>query len=443
MTDSITSDNYLKVIINGLLVCKSELHIGGGVKSSDDNTEEKTLQVQYFVKGINNKAYIPGSTIKGLLAAVGEGQFSQLDSDLFGNTDYSSQLICYDAFTDAKSGKHSRTRIDPITNSAKHHHLFTYECIPKGSIFKVSLQLKNITKKDLDTFINLLLQWQKQREFAIGKNKSIGSGLLEWQFSEPQTQSIQVLTHSKLNQWLNSEKKLTELFTAYSINYTTRKTVKEKYSSYAFTITQDNCPLLINDPELVSEQEKEPDFEYIRDTEDKPYIPGSTLKGALRAQMRKILRTFLYESKEDVDTLLEPVLGHTNQSSLINFTDAGVSEKSQDSQHQQYFNIIDRFSGATNNLYLANAIIKGEYNGQLILHKDIENYPWIKELLFLACKDFEYGDLVLGWGKAKGYGRCTMTMTLPEQFYTISELTELKRKINSLTEHLKMEKAHA
>lgn len=421
--------DYLKVVIKGKLICQSELHIGGGevlnndIIKRDQTKKNKTKQTQCCVKGIDDKAYIPGSTLKGLLKSIGESFFSQ-DVLFFGDKNGASRLTCYDAFTQAKIIERSRTSIDPVTNTARNHMLYTYETIPKGSEFSVKIQLNNVSKDELTIFLNLLSCWNGIRDFAIGKNKSTGSGLLDWQFEE--NNAVQVLTIENFKKWLLSNEVGRPSVETIKYNSEQLFSIQENYESYSFIITQDNCPLLINDSEKVTNEEKDPNFEYIRDENNNPFIPGSTLKGALRSHMRKILFT-LYDDKELVEKAIESIFGCTNQSGLINLTNAWVSLGSQHVAHIQFFNIIDRFSGATNNLYHANAIVNGYYEGKIILNKKINEQLWAKELLLLTCKDFEFGDLVLGWGKARGYGRCLMEMSRPDDFYYTCELSHLKK----------------
>jgi len=445
---------YPKVKISYHLLGESDLHIsGGGIEQRDvpkravNSLKDEKMQVQCFVKGTENRAYIPASTIKGLLASLCSSP--KLHEQFFGHSQQMGLLTTYDAYSQVQFLNEtdfirSRVNIDPIRNAAQEHMLYNFNIVPKGTRFSAQILLKNIDRQSLLDFLQLLQQWSGQTDQAIGSNKSTGYGRLKVEGIK-----VAILTHDMLNNWLKSKEDLSQ---AFEIDHNILSEIQEKsltsiFQAYEFSINL-LSPLLINDPSQVSEQEKQPNFEYIRDKKGRPIIPGSTLKGALKSQMRKILMTLLNSHgleinacKEISDAALNDIFGHGKHRSLIRLNDALLPDDISYQLHLQQFSIIDRFSGGNNNLYKANAVGNAMFKGQLLLDKQLDDPDrlWAKQLLLLACKDFEQGDLLLGWGKAKGYGQCELNF---EQA-SFDLLYGHKHELNALKTFIEGELCHA
>ena len=115
---------------------------------------------------------------------------------------------------------------------------------------------------------------------------------------------------------------------------------------------------MINDPARVKEGIKEPDLEFYRNKNNQLIIPVSSLTGVLRSQCRKILLTLIMANsaktaEEDhrqennkANELIAELFGSTAQQSKIWLTDA-VAEETQNYDHIQNFNAVDRFTGGT------------------------------------------------------------------------------------------------
>ncbi|MGH8498417.1 MAG: RAMP superfamily CRISPR-associated protein, partial [Methylococcales bacterium] len=153
-----------------------------------------------------------------------------------------------------------------------------------------------------------------------------------------------------------------------------------------------------------------PDEMYMRHRQG-ACIPGSTLKGWVRGQCRKILLT-LQDVKDDktVDGMLNEIFGDTDRDpQRVRFDDALSDVDEEKELHAQTFNAVDRFTGGVKPgaLFNVEAIWPKAFRGTI--HYRAERLEdWMKILLLYVLRDAEEGDLVLGWGKSKGYGRLTL-----------------------------------
>jgi len=173
---------------------------------------------------------------------------------------------------------------------------------------------------------------------------------------------------------------------------------------------------LINDPVAVKKSAESPEnshkHSYLKRTQNgsaKAVIPGATLKGWFRAQARRILMTLTQgEHQALVDKRIGELFGSPETGgSLVRFEDAVIAVSDDRDSHTQMFNAVDRFTGGVKAtaLYSAKALwvdkpIQGSFQYKASLPED-----WMKLLLMFVWSDAKEGDLVLGWGKSKGFGR--------------------------------------
>ncbi len=452
--------HYKRIIISGSLITKSNFHIGTG---KQETGKEQTLFNQLCLDN-NGKPYIPASSLRGYLRSI----FSQLervnenkifgiarqasDKDHAGN---SGSIRIYDCRWDSdgyNSQFISQASIDPVTGTAKHHHLATHAIIPPNSRFKVDIELDDASEEDLNDILKALQTLSKENKGKLGQGKSTGQGECHWELEK---QCIKVLTEEKLKQWLTQ--KTTQ---EKSKRYKKKATVKEekRLETYFETLevkTLDSfsprfaiidihlsakSPLLINDTQAVQHRIEEnkntqntvPDLIYTK-RNNQVIIPGSTLKGWARARSRRILLTMLMANKDAeqaekiADDLNGQLFGSTHKQGCINFEDAKVKIENED-VHQQTFNAIDRFNGGTKEgaLYNVEAIWPDkQFTGSVYTVHKLQN--WMKLLLLYTLKDSMEGDLVLGWGKSKGYGRLTLSLAEHknwESLYRALNITE-------------------
>lgn len=198
-------DNQLvkKIIISGDIILKTGLHIGGTNSSLNIGGPDK-----FVVRNpIDNKPYIPGSSIKGKMRSLLElmegtieksnnGYGPTKDSNtkagrLFGtvgDTQQPSRLIVRDAelksemdlfkntdlpYTESKT----EVAIDRITAKANPR---TFERVPAGAVFKLELILNIFNTDDEKNLVNSIQQSIKLlQDDYLGGHGSRGYGQIE------------------------------------------------------------------------------------------------------------------------------------------------------------------------------------------------------------------------------------------------------------------------
>lgn len=434
---------YKRVLLKGLLITRSNLHIGTGNEST---IETKEGQQSYNEICLNHegKPYIPASTMRGYLRKTILNNSNKSTADkIFGTAKESTenspinnaktskdkivQLRVYDAYSHIKYQPHlqTRTSIDPLTATAKTHHLSTHATVPEETSFALEIEIDNIDDQELEILLKALNTLGETGK--IGKGKSTGQGELSW------TQlNLKILTESSFKHWINEKpNKKTNIVKQLKEHFYDHKEMQPKeinlnlnaFSNDLSKITfklDVKSPLLINDPEATEKANKE------REEKDKidhifmqkngnAIIQGSTIKGWVRARCEKILLTLINKqesnqaSKIDHKVLSNQLFGSTNQQGIIEFNAAKVKIQEHE-KHHQTFNAIDRFSGGVKAHALYNAeAIWPEAPFVFSINYQQENLKnWMKLLLLFVIRDAMEGDLVLGWGKSKGFGRLTL-----------------------------------
>lgn len=419
---------YRRVIIKGTLTTTTALHIGTG--ELGENPENK-VSYNTIVLDAQHNPYIPGSSLRGLLASqlIESEQKKHWFGDARQRSDAETQgkmgaLRIYDAVSSsANTHFMSRTSIEPTTQAAKHHHLATHHLVDAGTTFTLEIGFDTwsasapIKTQDIESLLGLL---ERLNGAQMGTGKSVGQGILTWKLDTVSGLSTDAYQHWLGHNWvvsnaiqpLNSAFKLIQGLSPSACE----ALLAEVWTTQAFTL-RPLSPILINnpfDPELKSEEQGAPKQVFLKQGHT-AIIPASTLKGWFRAHCRRILLTLLQhhtqvndEVCEYVDRqLLDALWGGTDTGEgHIRFYDATVNFMDQD-QHLQTFNAVDRFTGGVKEgaLYTAKALwIETPFKASLHF-RETKLEGWMKLLLLFVWRDAAEGDLVLGWGKSKGYGK--------------------------------------
>lgn len=430
---------YYRVRLTGSLRTLSELHIGSGELIKKDappsSTEERKSEVSTVLVDADGKPYIPASTLRGFLRS----QLSKEQAEvLFGYANQSeegmgmsglvriydarwqSYSAAYDAENQVEPPTITRTSIDPVTQTAKQHSLYSQEFVPIHTCFTVELEidqrltalrtdhacadLEELDETLIQALLNALAGFNKD---SLGQGKSVGLGRLEWKLD-----TLAAITLAQLKTWAQAKNKLA-LETCYQsiqAQFNTQVPLATDWQLVPFQL-QATAPLLINNPddtEAKNEEVGAPKQIFLKrlGVTNQAVIPASTLKGWCRAQCRRILLTLTQNKQVDtVDSLLQQLFGSTDQVGVLRFYDATVSYTEGDI-HLQTFNAVDRFTGGVKEgaLYSVKALYpKTTFEGQVAYQGTLD--LWMQWLLLLVWRDAEEGDLVLGSDKAKGYGQ--------------------------------------
>lgn len=430
--------NYRRIIITGRLETQSELHIGTGDEEEKPYFTpqgKEPLMVNTVLLNAKHHPYIPASTLRGYLRSqIDNANISEL---LFGyarqaedtNQNQMGALRAYDAQStiDCETfHRISRTAIDNVTGTAKRHCLATHETIPIDTVFEVRLELdgkteKPLTQQHIDALLNALETFNAEIGGQLGKGKSTGQGCLTWECL-----SVQALAEDAFKTWLMAAD--SESINKYyqPLNKQAFQAINNatSWQSVEFQLYTDS-PVLVNNPHDEALQKKyNPDTSkeerkelanlvFLQRGTDLALIPGSTIKGWFRAHCRRILLTLTQgENETGVTAMLKKLFGSDKAASLLRFHDA-TTHISGDDRRTQTFNAVDRFTGGVKDtaLYSATGVWLENNHGftaSISYPNDEVLEGWMKLLLLFAWQDAQDGDLVLGWGKSKGYGRLTL-----------------------------------
>ena len=421
---------YHRVRIQGTLTTVSALHIGSG-ELKEATVLGEAVTYNALCRSQTNQAYLPAATLRGFLAEVGCAVDNALHHRVFGYAEaeagQAGALRVYDAILSSlgplplqpvspNTALRSYVALNPITGVAEAHQLFNLEYVPTGSVFRCDLELEHVDAQILSYVLELLTYWDGTARSSLGSGASKGRGRVKWNLEQ-----IAVLTDTALQHWLTSEQSLTESYEILSkplipaISPITEQQIIFRLYPQA--------PFLLNDPAYVSARESDvdsslPALEYSRTPDNHALIPATALRGWMRGRARRILLTLLvangidwHSANTQADNLLEPLFGSTRQQSLLWFDDA-ISPQIVE-PHCQMFNGVDRFTGGVANgkLYQVRAAECDYLEGKLYLPKALPA-EWCNGLLLLVIRDALEGDLVLGWGKGRGYGSFNLGIRL-------------------------------
>lgn len=292
--------------------------------------------------------------------------------------------------------------IDNTRGTAKEHHKFDFEVIERGSRFKVFFEI-NLTgqddafKKSLASTIVELLKEQKIRIGAktgsgLGRVTLVEGNFYEFNFSKP----------IDVSNWFRftSDGKLPKPSELY---YTPLKSQQKEFSLEAFFVIKTS--LIVRDYNIDS---MSPDTTHLKSA-GVPVLPGTSIKGALRARAERILNTlkiplflidelFGYVKTEKEGEKTEAKKGRiTVEESLIE----GYPEEIQTRIK------IDRFTGGTIEGALAETkpLFSTKEPKEFSIKITITDYEdYEVGLVLLLLKDLWTGDLPLGGEKSIGRG---------------------------------------
>jgi CRISPR/Cas system CSM-associated protein Csm3 (group 7 of RAMP superfamily) len=449
MTSS--TEEYLRVVIEGELAAESSLHVGDGAEQEFSKRGGRAAKAQGHYSTVcldkDGKAYLPGRTLRGFLRDSASGN-PVLQKKLFGYEDrqggqcgpvrvYDARIVECSALMQKVSyvsqqrgtGVAHHVAIEPITGTADEHKLFRREFVPAGTRFKARFEANDITKGDLSNLLRLLSTLDGTVNASVGRGVSKAHGRLKWTRG-----CIKVLSKQRFAAWLASDDGNLDHWLEGIADVQETSPLQtagpDRLGGYRLKMIS---PLLVNDPGQASGKDGEPDLEFARTPDGKPMIPAESIAGMVRARSRRILATLLHangapaeRASELAEKKLNDVFGATGRRSTLRFDDA-VAGAQQDGI-VQWFNAIDRFTGSVDEgskteqgakkggkLYQARSACNAILTGNVYLdERPAKNDEgWWKGLLLLALRDAMEGDLSVGWGKARGYGRFLLELSLP------------------------------
>ncbi len=473
-------------LIRGTFTTSSPLHIGSGeqldhpVLKSDDG---RAVKFNAVMRDREGRPFIPGSSWRGPLRAwmlkafdpqkvealLGHQQKGASSTDSVGGkvAFHEARITTAPTLTFAVGGEppfwdatkltgiEASVAIQRRTRTAADKKLFNTEFVPAGVSFTVELTGQNLSDEEVAMLLRALQEFNITDTDAItlGAEAANGWGRMTWGLG-----NVHHLTDSDVAAWLLRFQNPPPPPAALTYGHRTtalgtdRKVVMEaKATALTPNPTTKNqitleLELYFDGPLLVRRSKKpkapntpnEPDAEPRLTTDGKVLIPERSMRGAIRSQAERILRTLLNPDAADQKIAPDPslnnevlrrkadgsldfdalslaarIFGAGSWKSPIAFTPfaSETKVKVQDKTLlDQEFVAIDRFTGGGAD----GAKFKFRYawepvvRGFVTIHLDRWQKAGVNELaqglLLLVARDLMEGDTTFGMGAGKGFG---------------------------------------
>lgn len=306
-----------RLVIRGRLLVPDSLHIGSGESSKISDAPIR--------RSMKNQPYIPGSTLGGLLRATAldfapyffdswECAIDKLFGYAKGTKGKSSRIIFDDALltTDLPSALEVREHVgmDRQKGVARPHLQYNHEVTPSNTSYDFEINIEDPTETETQLILAILDFWSKfdfalhiggRTTTGIGKAK-IDKSLLE--FYNIDFSDIDVLREYLLKPPINGKEFIPEKARIKRSDIETntpkirnrKEPIPEAFVPQHIFLTMELAPqepILIQSP-MPSIEENASDAEFVTALSingERPYIPGSSLKGILRTRAEKIIRT--------------------------------------------------------------------------------------------------------------------------------------------------------
>lgn len=407
------------------------------------------------------KPYIPGASLKGAFRAL--ARRLNLDASclaLFGEinrgvaispagTQPQRTLAGLAEFRDALQSHvistagdqdtvQARIAIDRVTGSVADKKLFHTEVVPKGTRFHVEIILRWADATLAARLVALINAIADDPQFALGAHTNLGLGQIglygqvhALRFGPDEAQAWFAAAQADPDACWTRFARPTSLPAVQAAEVRSPRLLKLPLSLKFHT------PFLVKHPVPKAGKSDNPDPDGIpRQQGDRVLLPGASLRGRLRSQAERILRTLGCPVAQGHDvppvkgcqspdpaTLL---FGAAGWRGVLRTTPCVGTETLHPVDHDML--AIDRFTGGGKDgakfkiRYAECPTLEGglELDLDRLHHARLDgeahddNACWIAlGLLTLVLRDLSEGDIPFGYGHAKGYGRCRAERLLP------------------------------
>lgn len=447
----------------------SPLHLGDGGSNPDriknHRPGETPGRVATVFTDCDERAYLPGTSLKGWLRAFAERALEPGDCEkLFGTGDAAGRVWCFDArYASAPAEPNKLAEwhenrgtcvewhvvVDRHTGTAAPGLLYCEEVAPKGTRFNLEFQFRRPSAMNDDEATRLASAFRALLgafEGEGGGPLGIGGGTAHDQGRVRLSKiEVSVLTDAGVRRWLrtNGTNQPTYESSAKLPSYALR--VEKTEAEYTLHLEFDGG-FLVNDASRARTRDDrtatkqdcdddEGNITAMRTNDCRPYLPPSSLHGALRHRAEKILSTMRKEAVPNpsgkpgtatglasVDALSQaaedPValwFGAPGWRSLVRIS--YVSGTSKSGLVKQEMLAVDRFTGggAERRKFNARYFWKPAIEMRLSIDQNrleaalahsSDNGKEAVLLLALTLRDLADGFVTIGAGKAKGFGTC-------------------------------------
>ena len=456
-----------------LLSTTSPLHIGSGELTQRDKLEveedgvKRKAYINACIKDGKGEPFIPGSTVKGnfrqwleqhlvrepaALAlchkVLGHGKGNSAKSaggaepEQGGTAEFlagtlSKKIVFSDqeitpAYWDPEKQTAVETAIavNRVTRTAAAKKLFYQEVVPAGAGFTLTVAGTMPREEAALLAAALHAGFTDARPITFGGDTANGGGQMQFEKIE-----VSCLDREEIAQWLTRQDGTMAEAAMRSFSKEEQASLLAEGSnwlkqagkaSHVVTINLRFAgPFLVNDPSRCKKSGDTSGFNHVplQEKNGDPILPVKSVRGALRSQAEKILRTLgkpccdpakpcppVY-SMADIQFLCPAcrLFGSTGwqsrvKISTISFLDSRLSPEGG-LLHKQDFVAIDRFHGGSRDTAKFDATYFQQPAFTIILELNPDVNEQAKGLLALTLRDLEEGDVFLGFGRSKGYGK--------------------------------------
>lgn len=463
------SDGSQRWIIRGILETRSPLSIRTGseeVREHDDakrwqarpgeaNTppvdDRQIAPIQAIEADCNGNPYIPATAIKGLLRSLATQRIDDeaLGAEitaLFGNMPSVTEgsdakqstggvAIFRNAYLIDKASMkpaaiRGRTAINRGTRTARDGFLRHDRAVPSDTQFKLEVVLDRASEDTVGVLLSLLQELDGSgRHSSLGSGSGQGDGRIAWVLEAAEARRF---GHEQMADWLQKPIGTHWADLAVVVRPQVRDLGQANRSprvAFPLSLTVDGH-FLVSVAAPVGKADSVPDrvpFKMRDDEQPTAWLPGSSLDGALSAQAERIWRTLAYDlrdwGKNGAPTCHRELFGSTERASLLDVSTFS-SDPAETREVQVEFVAIDRFTGGSLDKakFSVRAFEAPVFRGEIGLtlrrsinhslsgkpksgHEEISISASAIGLLALTIRDLAEGDIPLGYGTRKGFGR--------------------------------------
>jgi len=383
-----------KLVLKGKIVLISPASIGCGKNESSDAE---------LLRDKDQKPYVPATSFAGVLRHnIKPDSVKKEDLDNFWGNENNlrqSSVIFGDLLPcdeNVKTKIRDGVKINNSKGIAEDKAKFDYELLEKGTEFSLYIEITltdnskdNILKKQL---LATIIEVLKEEKIRIGAKTNSGLGKIK--LSDYNVYEFDFSRKEDVLKWLKQDFSTPTKFDEKPIELKEKEFVIDGY----FTIRNSLIVRSYNyDPES-------PDIENIK-SNDKPVLPGTSTKGAIRSRAEKIVLTLGKSEK-----IIKELFGYVDENKKeakkgrINVEESILEGFPEEVQTRIK---IDRFTGGVMEgaLVETKPIFRGKNESLLNIKITIKDYKdYEAGLLLLVLKDLWTGDLPIGGEKAIGRG---------------------------------------
>lgn len=352
-----------------------------------------------ILRDMDGTPFLQGTSLCGALRSW------RNDDVLFGLQEQAGELIVSDLIfeEDTQTASRPRVRIDSKSGIASDGGLFRVECLVTGSHGHFTLTWRGTRKlSDVRPQVEAYLAALHNGHILLGAQKTNGFGRVSL---EVKVREFDLMNPSHLTQWLNDggHKK------------TVRLSETKDDGTILFRVQGTTPGILVKASDGTAAGGE--GFHAVPYQENGDYlIPGSSIKGAVRAQMERIAGQFHMEAQ------VRRMLGFAADGSqdgccgTLFFSDGHFTGEIKETTRARIR--LDRFTGGTyGGALFKDRVLSGTLNWEIRLP---EHDDTACAMLLFALRDLGLGLYTLGSGGSVGRGRLdTMKVTVADVALTV------------------------